>query len=84
MELLLTLPDQIAEHFAGAADVSRSALEAIALEGFRSRRLTSFEVSELLGLSRIETQDFLGAHQVALDDYDADELADEAAFVACS
>jgi predicted HTH domain antitoxin len=79
MELVLTLPDQIAKHLAGDADVSRIALEAIALEGFRSRRLTSFEVSQLLGFSRIETQNFLGANDVSLCDYDEGDLDREAA-----
>ena len=51
----------------------RKALEALAIEGYRSRTLTQFEVGQLLGLSRIETEDFLALH-VDLYDYSNEEL----------
>jgi len=34
------------------------ALEAIALEGYRDQTLTLYQVSEMLGFSRVETEDF--------------------------
>jgi predicted HTH domain antitoxin len=58
------------------------ALEAIAIEGYRSDRLSHLEVSRLLGLSRIETEDLLGKHQVSLAPYDEAELDREAAVFA--
>ena len=78
MEIVLDVPDEIARQLAGNADVSRSALEAIALEGYRSRRLTLHDVSQLLGLSRIEAEDFLGRHEVALASYSEADLNREA------
>jgi hypothetical protein len=59
--------------------VSRRALEAIALEGYRDQTLTLFQVSEMLGLSRIETEDFLGRHQVPLAVIGETDLDREAA-----
>jgi len=67
MEVTLHIPDDVAERLSAAGgDVSRRALEAIALEGYRDLTLTLFQVSEMLGLSRVETEDFLGRHQVPL------------------
>ncbi|MGA8230871.1 MAG: UPF0175 family protein, partial [Candidatus Acidiferrales bacterium] len=38
----------------------------LALEGYRVQTLTLYPVSEMLGLSRVETEDFLGQHHVPL------------------
>ena len=67
MEVTLHIPDEIAKRLSAAGgDVSRRALEAIALEGYRDQTLTLYQVSEMLGLSRVETEDFLGQHHVPL------------------
>jgi hypothetical protein len=67
MEVILRIPDDVAERLAVAGgDVARLALEALALEGYREQALTLFQVSEMLGLSRVETEDFLGRHHVPL------------------
>jgi len=67
MEVTLHIPDDIAKQLSAAGgDVSRRALEAVALEGYRDQTLTLYQVSEMLGLSRIETEDFLGHHHVPL------------------
>jgi len=59
------------------------ALEAIALEGYRDQTLTLYQVSEMLGFSRVETEDFLGQHHVPLavidDDLDREAALCEAA-----
>jgi len=47
------------------------------IEGYRSRQLTQLEASRMLGLSRTETEDFLGRH-VTLYDYSIEELEAEA------
>jgi predicted HTH domain antitoxin len=73
MQITFELPEDIALH----ADPGREALEALAIEGYRSRKLTQFEVGRLLGLSRIQTEDFLARH-VDLYDYSVDELEAEA------
>jgi predicted HTH domain antitoxin len=55
MTITLQLPDDIAEH----ANAGREALEALAIEGYRSGALTHYQASHLLGLSRSEFDDFL-------------------------
>ncbi len=73
MQIVVELPEDIARH----ADPGREALETLAIEGYRSRKLTQFEVGKLLGLSRIQTEDFLSRH-VDLYDYSSEELESEA------
>ena len=58
-------------------DLSRRTLEALAIDGYRRGSLTQHQVGQLLGLSRIETEDLLARH-VALYDYDPAELDREA------
>lgn len=80
MEVTLRIPDHIAKQLcAGGEDISRRALEAIALEGYRERTLTLFQLAEMLGFSRIEAEDFLGHHQVPLAALNEADLDREAA-----
>lgn len=80
MEVKLRIPDDVAERLAASGgDLSRRALEALALEGYRDQTLTLYQVSETLGLSRIETEDFLGLHQVPLSVLKEADLDREAA-----
>lgn len=80
MEVTLHIPDDIAKRLSAAGgDVSRRALEAIALEGYREQTLTLYQVSEMLGLSRVETEDFLGRHHVPLAVIDKADLDRQAA-----
>jgi predicted HTH domain antitoxin len=80
MEVTLHIPDDIAKRLSAAGrDVSRRALEAIALEGYREQTLTLYQISEMLGLSRVETEDFLGQHHIPLAVIDEAELDREAA-----
>ncbi len=52
MEVTLHIPDEIAKRLSAAGgDVSRRALEAVALEGYREQTLTLYQVSEMLGLT---------------------------------
>jgi len=73
MQITVDLPADIAEHPNGA----REALECLVIEGYRSRQLTQREAGQLLGFSRIQTEDFLGA-RMALYDYSFEELDREA------
>jgi len=67
VEITLHIPDEVAKRLSATGeDLSRRAIEAIALEGYREQTLTLYQVSEMLGFSRIETEDFLGRHQVPL------------------
>jgi len=74
MKVTLDIPDEIAAQLkAYGQDISRAALEALALDGYRRGMLTQFQVGQLLGLSRIEAEDFLAQH-VDLYDYESAEL----------
>ncbi|HXB70554.1 MAG TPA: UPF0175 family protein [Candidatus Acidoferrales bacterium] len=78
MTVILDIPDEIASELAVAGqDLSRAALEALALEGYRRGTLTQLHVSQLLGMSRIQAEDFL-AEYLALYDYEPSELRREA------
>jgi len=80
VEITLHIPDDVAKRLsAGGGDVSRRAIEAIALEGYRDQTLTLYQVSEMLGFSRIETEDFLGRHHVPLAEIGEADLDREAA-----
>lgn len=79
MDIKLQIPDEIAQRLSSSGvDIPRRAIEALALEGYRDQSLTLFQVSELLGLSRIETEDFLGQHQVPLSNPEEADLDREA------
>ncbi len=59
-------------------DISREVLETVAVEGFRSGSLTSYQVRKLLGLStRAEVHQFLVAHDVPWVDYSIEDLERE-------
>ena len=73
MQITVELPEDIARH----PDPGRETLEALALEGYRSHQLTQFDVGQLLGLSRVQAEDFL-ARYVDLYDYSTEELEAEA------
>ena len=62
----LEIPDGVAAKLKElAGSLERQALEALAVEAYRERRLTTREVMELLGFeSRLQAWDFLGAHKV--------------------
>jgi predicted HTH domain antitoxin len=80
MEVTLHIPDDIAKRLSSAGgDVSRHVLEALAAEGYREQTLTLYQVSEMLGLSRVEAEDFLGQHHVPLAVIDEAALDREAA-----
>ena len=77
MTLTLELPDEIALALSSRGDLSRRALEALALEGYRQEALSQSQVGKLLGLSRTEAEDFLAGH-TDLYRYDSEELHREA------
>jgi predicted HTH domain antitoxin len=78
MEITIQIPDDLARLLGqGGGDLSRQTLEALAIDGYRRGSLTQLQVGQLLGLSRIETEDLLARH-VDLYDYDPAELDREA------
>jgi hypothetical protein len=75
MDVQLQIPDDVARIIQSEQpDLSRAALEALALEGYRSKRLSEAQVRRMLGLrTRMQVHAFLKAHNVHLN-YSADEL----------
>jgi len=59
--------------------MSRRALEALAIEGYRKQTLSLYQIGQMLGLTRIEAEDFLGHNQVPLADLTTADLGREAA-----
>jgi hypothetical protein len=61
MNVAIQIPDDVSESLRERwGDVARHALEAVALEGYRSGALTASQVGRLLGhTSRWETEAFL-------------------------
>ena len=69
MQLTLELPDELSAALgASGRDLSRAALEAIALEAYRERKLSTAQLRRLLGLqTRMEVDGFLKEHGVELE-----------------
>ena len=69
MEVILDLPDELSAALAGSGqDLPRAALEAMALEAYRERKLTTAQLRRLLGFeSRYELDGFLKQHKVWLE-----------------
>jgi Uncharacterised protein family (UPF0175) len=78
--LSLNLPDDVVRQLtAHGEDLTRTALEALALEGYRSGKLTEAQVRRLLGYqTRMEVDGFLKQHGVYLE-YTVEDLDREAA-----
>lgn len=68
MQVTLTIPDDLAAHLiAPGQDPAQAAIEALALEGYRSQRLSENEVRLMLGYeTRTEVHSLLAAHDVCL------------------
>jgi predicted HTH domain antitoxin len=81
MQVTLTLPDEIAQQLAVGRDLSRAALEALAIEGCREHRLSDDQAAELLGMDHYELDGLLKRHGVFLDysieDYGRDREVSE-------
>ncbi|MGH9841746.1 MAG: UPF0175 family protein [Blastocatellia bacterium] len=83
MELVLTIPDEVAERLENGSNggqVTRRLLELAAVEGYRSGTLTPTQAQEMLGLDRFEFDGVLKAHGV-FHEYTEEELAEEVAAI---
>ena len=69
MDVHLEIPEEFARHLASDSEgLARVALEALAAEGVRSAKLTTFQARSLLGIrSRYEMDGFLKTRGVFLD-----------------
>jgi len=76
MEITLQLPDDLAQH----ADLAREALEAFAIERYRSGALSGCQTRLLLGFETHEALDgFLKKHGVWNHAYSVEDLEKDAA-----
>jgi hypothetical protein len=78
MEITLKIPDEIAHLVAPEGkDPARVALEALALEGYRSEALSESDLRRMLGFStRMNVHAFLKEHGVYLQ-YSIEELEED-------
>jgi len=78
MEVTVQIPDDLARRMiASGGDLSRRALEALALEEFKSGQLTKPELRRLLGFgTRYQLDGFLKAHDV-YEEYTLQDLEPE-------
>jgi len=69
MQVIVEIPDELGRLIAtDPGELSRAALEGLALEGVRSGKLTVSQARRLLGIrSRYEMDGFLKAHGVFLE-----------------
>jgi hypothetical protein len=77
MEITLEIPDELAAALTPPGQApDRAALEALALEAYRERRLTGYQLRTLLGIpSRYQLDGFLKAHSVydyTIEDFEND------------
>lgn len=70
MQITVELPDDIASH----PDPGREALEALAIEGYRSEKLTHHQAARLLGMTRFEFDGFLKERQIYDHAYSMEDL----------
>jgi len=80
VRIWLDLPDDVVEQLNGEGqDVSRTALEALAIDAYRTSRITAHQLCRVLRIpSRYELDGFLKHHGVPLE-YSFDDFEDEAA-----
>ena len=72
LTLAITIKMEIPEDLAavlsaGGRDLSRAAIEALAVEEYRLRRISDAQLRRLLGISRWQADALLKAHGVWLD-----------------
>ncbi len=74
MEITVQLPNDLTQH----PDPGREALEALAIAGYCSGKLTAFQASRLLGFSsRFEFESFLKARNIYDQAYSIEDLAED-------
>lgn len=87
MSVMISLPENI-EHqlkIEWGVDLSRRALEALAIEGYRTEALSLGQVAELLGISINDADGFLKEHGVdsliTIEDFEQGRRSLEKLFV---
>jgi hypothetical protein len=76
MQIIVTIPDDLAQH----PNPAREALEAFAIESYRSGALSAYQTRLLLGFeTRVEFDGFLKHHQVWEHAYSIEDMEKDAA-----
>ena len=75
MKITFELPDDVAQR----PDPGREALEALAIEGYRSGALTHYQASQLLHMSRFEFDAWLKTRHIEDHAYDVEDLEQDLA-----
>lgn len=76
MNISVEIPEQVFR--SGGQDAARQILETVALEGFKSGKLTVYQVRRILGYdTRFEVHTFLASHNVPWVDYPVEDLERE-------
>lgn len=76
MSVHVEIPDQVFR--TPGPDISRKVLETVALEGFKSGQLSTYQVGRILGFeSRFEVHEFLAEHGVPWVDYPVEDAEHE-------
>lgn len=78
MQVKFDIPDDVAASLtAGGRDLSRAALEAMAIEGYRTGSLSEWQIVQMLGFEiRVQVHQFLKDHDVPLNYTYTDFLQD--------
>jgi len=77
MTIQLNLPEDIASAFGSRQDLSRAALESLALVGYRSGCLSEEQLRRMLGFeSRFQVHEFLKRHDTYLN-YTEEDLEED-------
>jgi hypothetical protein len=81
MQITVTLPEDLAVHLLPSGqEPARAALEAIAVEAYRQRRISGYQLRTLLGIpSRYELDGFLKRHEVY--DHTAEDFENDLASI---
>ena len=77
MKIVISIPEEFAAQLIRAGqDPSRAALEALALDAYRERRMTGYQLRTLLGISsRLELDALLKEHKIekyTIEDFEHD------------
>jgi predicted HTH domain antitoxin len=75
MKITVELPDDVAQR----PDPGREALEALAIEGYRSGALSHYQASQFLRMSRFEFDALLKTRHIEEHAYDVEDLEQDLA-----
>ncbi len=67
VDISLELPENVAAHLAQEGDISSELKEAMGVELYRQEKITHFQLSQLLGVDRFETDGILKKHGVMIE-----------------